>query len=94
MESIQSIRQFCTVYPEAHAIICIVFYHYMFDFNNLLTTVSLNLPNLANTLLLRKKEKKLFLKNTEPGMHNYNQGLGPDAINPFTCKLNNINVVW
>ena len=89
----ESIQQFSTVYREAHhvvveeiyvliksnyAIISIVFYHHMFDFNNLLIISKFTILSY-NTLLLRKKEKKLFLKKTEPTECTYNQGLGPDA---------------
>ena len=63
-----------------YAIISKVFYHHMFDFNNLLIISKFTILSY-NTLLLRKKEKekKLFLKKTEPTECTYNQGLGPDA---------------
>ena len=53
----------------------------MFDFNNLSIISKFTIPSEYTTT----KEKG---KNTEPTECTYNQGLGPDAINPFTCKVN------
>ena len=72
----ESIQQFSTVYREAHhvvveeiyvliksnyAIISIVFYHHMFDFNNLLVIIKFTIPKKVQNAHTNKDWVQMLL---------------------------------